>query len=104
MAGVEQVLHAIRLGEQFPLIKGIDVYLGGRGLITHEKMSRHSNPGDRQTQPACDQKINQAKRDGISRPAIQHTIQVTIVRLVIILLVAMEFELAKKVLIDPAEQ
>src|SRR5262245_12066834 len=101
---MEQVFHAISFGQQLSLIKSIDVNLRRRGLIAYQKMSWHSYPSNRKVQPACNQEIDQAKGDGISCPAIQHAIQVAIVRLVVILFVAMKLELAEKVLIDRGQQ
>ena len=65
-----------------------------------DEMPRQADARDRQPQPPRQQHVKQAKRNGIARPPVEHAVQVTVVRFVVILFVALETEFAEKVVVD----
>ena len=44
VAGVEQILHAIRFGQKFAPVKRVDKDLRGRRLKPDEEMPGHADP------------------------------------------------------------
>src|SRR5262249_54565739 len=51
VAGMEQVLHAIGLGQELAAIESINKQLACGGLEANEKMPWHADACNRQTQP-----------------------------------------------------
>ena len=58
-------------------------------------MAWHADARHRQVQAPGQEKIDHAKADGIARAAVDHAVQVTVFRFVVILLVAVKTEFGK---------
>src|ERR1039458_6629153 len=100
---VDQVLNAIRLGEKPAAVEGVEVNLSRGGLVTANEVPRQPNAGHRKPQPPREQNIHQAQVDGIASPLVYHAVQVTVFRVVIVLLVAREAKVVKEVVVDDPE-
>src|ERR1039458_9611997 len=100
---VDQVLNAIRLGEKPAAVEGVKVNLSRGGLVTANEVPRQPNAGHRKPQPPREQNIHQAQVDGIASPLVYHAVQVTVFRVVIVLLVAREAKVVKEIVVDDAE-
>jgi len=100
---VDEVLHAIRLGEEAPTIKRIDVHRIHAGLVTADEVAGQTDAGDGHFQAAGQQEVDQTEADGIPGAAVEHLIEVTILRVEIAFLVATKTEFGEQVLIDDRE-
>ncbi len=63
-------------------------------------MSRQADARHGQAQPPRQQQIHQAQIDGIARAPVHHAVQVTVLRVVIILLVPLEPQHVKNVFVE----
>src|SRR5580765_1835575 len=60
-------------------------------------MARHSDPMNRKTQPLADKEVHRREADRNARSPVDHTVEVTVLQLIIILGVALEALLRKEV-------
>jgi len=67
------------------------------------EMPGHPDPRDRQMETAGDEHKNQAETDRVSRSTVEHAIQITVVRVVIVLFISGKAQLREKELINGFE-
>src|SRR5262245_27139536 len=101
---VNEVLHAISLGQKLSAVENVDVDFRRGGLIAADEMTGQADPCDVQAQPPRDQNINQAEVNGVARATVHYAAQIAVFRIVVILVVAGEAQLQEKVLVDRGQQ
>ena len=82
----------VRVDDQIPGVRH-----SARGGTPHEKMSGEVDPDDVQAGATGDLHVNQRERDRDARPAIQHLVEKTVPRVVVLNVVAGEVQLAEQV-------
>src|SRR3989454_10448233 len=97
---LQQILNAIRLGEKFAAIECVNIDFLSSGLVAADEMAGQADADDGQAQSPGQQNIQHAEADGISGAAINHTVQVAVLGIVVIIFVAGKAEFAEKVTVD----
>lgn len=96
----EEVLDAVRLGPEFAAIEDVYVIFLGGGLKTADEMAGQADTGNGQLEASREQKIDKAKVDGIAGAAVHDAVQVTVLRVVIILFVAVKAQHIENVFVE----
>ena len=94
---------AVRLDQQASAMKGINVQLRAAGLKPAQEMAGQDDDGHGQAQPPGQQQIEQTQADGVASFVVQHHVEVAVVRIVETFLVPGEPQLAKKIIVDHAD-
>src|SRR5581483_10041030 len=103
VVAVEEVLDAVGLGPEFAAVEDVDVILLGGALVTADEMAGQPDAGDGQAEAAREEQVGQAEIDGIAGAAVNDTVQVAVLGIVIVLLVAFEAEVLEEIIVESAE-
>src|SRR5215208_3734775 len=103
MAGLDQMLDAIRFGPKLAFFKNVNVEFPGAGLKSANEMAGETDTTNRQLQTTSDEQINATQGDGISRPLIDHTVYVAIFRILIVGIVSVKAQFSKEERIELTE-
>src|SRR5204863_4751490 len=90
--------------QEFSTVKSVNVKLGCAGLVAADEMAGQTDASNGQAQASRDQQIHQAKVNRISSAPIQNTVQVAVLRIVIILIVAGKTQFLEKIFVDGGQE
>lgn len=103
VVAAHQILDAIGFGEEFAVVKGVDVYLAGCGLVAADEMARQTDSDHRQLEAAGEQEVEEREVDGIAFAAVDDAVKIAVLRVVVVFLVAGEAEFVEEVVVDRGE-